>query len=1077
MPGARVEKSPNQNKQTYDISAWCDASISKLNSKDKKRFGKRKAAIIAYFTTAESLEGIARRYGFPVPLLQRWVDKSLLLHEDGQPWGFRALVPGATVVDHTPSSSTEDNTPAVSDESAVAGTDTVEREETAIESEPEQDGREENVVESRPELNEDIAEMVAVLPDEDSAVAEEAIQSNTDTHEAIEFSDDAALVATITPVAPTPVLPETPIPPIFEVEDEEGLSSSVTEEEEPTLEDEITTVLELAGPLLEDETGVVEEQSGEDEKDGEIPAVATEVPDVGVGALKGVDTPVAPTNGKYHHTGAHVAVASITRPLPLTYLHDTGSIKGAGSTGYPAAKKMAYRMVRKRWVREDRTQHKRKRLITIVSLVAVAILLIGVGLPLGTGLAAYSAYNNIRSIAYDGIDHLMAVKDLFATAKSDPIGALNADKLKEAQGNFSSAEADFLQLQSLLNEPDVQSAVAQFAPQYSSRLGMAEHLLQVAVDASQMGNELSNVGIIGANIIHSSPLASGSTKPLITSSDIATIEGSLVHAQYYLDDIQTQMSQVSLKELPISASQQEQLVSLMAEMPKIQSYITEAQGLIPAVSWLLGVGQARHFLVQTMDNAELRPGGGFTGQYGVLTIQDGRMGSLSLTDVAELDYNENGTAMGHLPPPGYSWMNFGNWGVRDSNLSADVPTDSRMVMADFEAEGGGPVDGDITFTPTFIGHIIDVTGPIHVPEYNEVITSKNLADRLHYYQQNYSAISREQQISGNYSHTGRKAFTSLLGKLLLEKVRGLPTSKLLLVLKNAVKDIQSRDLNIYFTNPIAENWLLAHDYGGALPSLKSQDGFSVVQANISISKASQYVHTTEQDSVKLDNQGGATHNLTITLDYQQKGPVYGFDTYADYIRVYAPPGAQLISADGFDTGKPLCQPSAPPPPSGGKGGTGGTGGTGNPPPPTGCGQYNTTSPDSNARYCPGGDYALGTHGYFQGEKSSAWPIDILGAPTATTSDLPGYTMWGGLTETPKNCISYITLSWYVPHVVHMTPGQSPYSIMVGKQGGMIPTVQISVDDSAIHGLKPFSYQKDIIADTLIALPKLPVKKK
>ncbi|MEO8971092.1 MAG: DUF4012 domain-containing protein, partial [Ktedonobacteraceae bacterium] len=878
-------------------------------------------------------------------------------------------------------------------------------------------------------------------------------------------------------VAPTPVIPETPIPPIFEDLAEEEQAQTTTEVAEPVLEDET-----IAVPEQTEEPSV---DNGEGEADSE-PLVAAEVPDAEFAALEDgetvhekfaaledVDVLVPHTNGKYNGTGAQVAVSSITRPIPVT------PHVGA-SSGYPATKKVGYyRKVRKRWTREDRVQHKRKRMLTIVSLVAVAILLIVVALPLGTGLAAYSAYNNIRTVAYDGIDHLMAVKDLFATAKSDPMGALNADKLKQAQGNFSAAEADFIQLQQMINQPDVQSAVAQFAPQYSSKLGMAQRLLQVAIDASQMGNELSGVGIIGANIIHSSPLASGSTKPLITATDIATIEGSLVHAQYYINDIQAQMSQVSLKELPISASQQGQLTSLLAEMPKIQSYITEAQGLIPAVSWLLGVGQARHFLIQTMDNGELRPGGGFTGQYGVLSLQDGRMGPLGLTDVAELDYNENGTAMGHLPPPGYSWMNFGNWGVRDSNLSADVPTDSRMVISDFEAEGGGTVDGDITFTPTFIGHIIDITGPIHVTDYNEVITSKNLADKLHFYQQNNAAISREQQISGNYSHTGRKAFTSLLGKLLLEKVRQLPTAKLLLVLKNAVKDIQSRDLNIYFTNPIAENWLLTHDYGGALPSLKSQDGFTVVQANISISKASQYVHTTEQDQVTLDAQGGATHNLTVTLDYQQKGPVYGFDTYADYIRVYAPPNAQFISADGFDTGKPLCSPSAPvpPPPPTAPVGTGGTGSTGNPPAPVGCSQYNTTSPDSNARYCPNGDYALGTHGYYQGEKSSAWAVDILGAPTATTSDLPGYTMWGGLTETPKNCISYITLSWYVPHVVHMVAGQSPYSIMVGKQGGMIPTIQITVDGSAIRGLKPFSYQKDIIADTLVSLPKLPVKKK
>src|SRR5260221_6121968 len=78
------------------------------------------------------------------------------------------------------------------------------------------------------------------------------------------------------------------------------------------------------------------------------------------------------------------------------------------------------------------------------------------------------------------------------------------------------------------------------------------------------------------------------------------------------------------------------------------------------------------------------------------------------------------------------------------------------------------------------------------------------------------------------------------------------------------------------------------------------DGFMVVQANISISKASQYVHTTYQDNIVLDAQGGATHNLAITLDYRQTGPVYGYDTYADYIPVYAPADAQLLGGDGFD---------------------------------------------------------------------------------------------------------------------------------------------------------------------------------
>jgi len=399
-------------------------------------------------------------------------------------------------------------------------------------------------------------------------------------------------------------------------------------------------------------------------------------------------------------------------------------------------------------------------------------------------------------------------------------------------------------------------------------------------------------------------------------------------------------------------------------------------------------------------------------------------------------------------------MNFGNWGIRDSNLSGDFPTTARMTMQLFQDEGGGPVDGDIAFTPSLIGHILDVTGPIKVPGYNETITSKNLEERLHYYQQDYSAIAREKQISGNYSKSGRKAFTSTLGKILLDRVRHLPVKQLMEVVKGAIKDIQSHDLQIYFTNPAVEGWLVQHGYSGSTDTFSKQDGFTVVQANISISKASQYVHTTEHDDVTLDAQGGAKHNLTITLNYQQKGPVYGYDTYADYIRVYAPQNAQFISGDGFDSGHALCTPGTPKPSPGSKG---------SPPTTSGCGQYNGYFP-SAARNCPNGNYSLGMRGFTLDGTSLAWPVDSLGPPTALRSDLPGRAMWGGMTETPKNCISTITVSWYVPHAVKKVNGQPSYTILVQKQAGYIPTIELAIDASAIKGLKNFTFKGDINAD-------------
>ena len=732
---------------------------------------------------------------------------------------------------------------------------------------------------------------------------------------------------------------------------------------------------------------------------------------------------------------------------------------------------LARRTIRRDWVRKQ-IRAKRKRTHIFVGGAVAAVMLFTLLLPVAAGLAAYNAYSSIRGVTLDGVSHLMAVKALLPVSKSDPTAALNTPKLQLARVQLTQAQGDFLQLQQLVNQPSIQTTLQQYAPQFVGKLGMAQRLVRVGIDVTQMGNELIGVALLGANVLHGSPLASGSTKPLITVADVSNIEAAMAHTLYYINDIRAQMSQVSLNDLPISASQKNELTSVLLLLPKVQSYVQQGQGLIDLVSWLLGVGQPRRFLVQTMDRAELRPGGGFTGQYGILQIQNGRMEPFSLQDVTELDYNSNGAELGRQAPPQYrSWMNFGNWGLRDSNLSGDFPTTAQLAMQVYQDEGGGPVDGDIAFTPTVIDHILNVIGPIKVPQYNETITAQNLEDRLHYYQQNSNAIALQQQKTGTHNAATRKAFTTLLGKLLLDKVRHLPVPTLMKIVQNATKDIQSRDLEIYFNNPQAEAWLVAHGYSGGMSTFSKQDGFMVVQANLSISKASQYVHTTYQDNIAIDTQGGATHTLTITLDYQQKGPVYGQNTYADYIRVYAPADAAFQWGNGFDTGKPLCTELQKPSSGGGNPVT--------PPPPQSgsshCGQAAASLP-SNERYCPDGNYNLsGPNSFVPGKGFMPWPVDSLGPPTEMTSDLPGRAMWGGLTVTPMNCISTITLSWYVPNVVKHTPGQPIYSVLVQKQGGYVPSVQISIDTSQLKGVKPYNFQGDLTADRVFALQVLKPK--
>lgn len=1092
MSSLHMDISPSVATRKYDISSWIEEDISKLSAREKKRYSKRKAAIEDYFTTKDSIEDITLRHHLSPEILLQLAEKCLMQHEDGTPWGYRALLPGVNVVNHAPPSNSKaegaaeeqeeiskphaELLPEDGSQNGHSGLD-----KTLLDHKDDQD--EGDTTKRQAVKIPAVSKTGEVVPpaSSDSEYEQEvmaagevntvAVDGEVAPVETTGLTTDEAVTATAEEHPEVSSAAEEEHPEVSSAAEEEHLEVSppmplleevAVEEDAATIEDEVTEPIEKE----QDETGGSPEAGI-----GEIIATneTLEIEEERAGTLSNAPVIVAPPalsdTGKYKRQLV-VRQSLVPAVLPLY---------GKGKRRVDV-KKIAHtrRSIRKRWIRDVQQSRRQKRFHRFMSVAVLAAVLFVVLIPVGTGLAAYNAYNTIRGVALDGVNRLLAVKTLLPVSKSDPTAVLDPLKLQQASGDLDRAESDFLQLQQLVNRPDVQSTIDQIAPQYGGKLDMAQRLVRVGIDVSRMGNEMIAVAQLAAGIVHGSPLATGSTRPLVTASDIANIEGTLVHGLYYIDDIRAQMSQVSLKDLPISAAQQKQLASVLTLLPKVQDLIQQGQGVIGIVSWLLGVGQARHFLVQTMDNGELRPSGGFTGQYGILEIQDGRVAPFSLKDVTQIDYNGNGSELGRQAPPAYrSWMRFGNWGLRDSNLSGDYPTTARMSMQVFQEEGGGPVDGDISFTPTFISHILDVVGPIHVADYNETITAQNLADKLHFYQQDPRAIYEQAQKTHTHNASTRKTFTNLLGKLLLDKVRHLKVNQIMSVVKYATKDIQSRDLEIYFTNPLAEAWLVQHSYSGAMDTFSQQDGFMVVQSNISISKASQFVHTTEQDNIVLDAQGGATHNLTITLDYKQTGPVWGFDTYADYIRVYTPPNAQFLGGDGFDTGKALCTPKPPP---GGTGGTGKppvpvpppTGGT--PPVPTNCGKYNSFFP-SNARYCPNGNYSLGI-GYVAGKGFTNWPVDSLGAPTGLASDLPGHAMWGGMTLTPKNCISYITLQWYVPHEVKHIPGQSPYSILVQKQGGYVPTVQLTVDTSAIKGLKPFSFDGNLVADRLFPLPAL-----
>ncbi len=717
----------------------------------------------------------------------------------------------------------------------------------------------------------------------------------------------------------------------------------------------------------------------------------------------------------------------------------------------------------KRWA--DRRAFARLAKLGRWRIVLLAVFLVAFFAPtLTIGAMAYKQYSDLRTWGLDGVHQLLAIKDLLpssstSSAQTGQQGSsgitdkakdvLNPKTLNIIKQDCLAAQSDFEKIHTMLSQRQGVIGFAMITP-LGAKVQDVEELSVVGIDAATLGAELATVGADFTNSFTTSPF-SPEGGPILSQKSFADVQQAAQDTLVALQDMQRHHSRVNLNALPISAAQKAQLAKYLPYLPKAIKDIQAVQPYLPLAGWALGVDKQRTYLIQTMDRSELRPSGGFNGSWGLLNINGGRVGSISMTDVTFVDYSSENHAYGQLPPPQYqSWWPFWNWGLRDANLSGDFPTSANFAISTYAKEEAAPKpDGDIMFSPLVIEHLLrpEVLGPITIPCYNVIVTSTNLEATLHYFQLDPNGLAKQNQCSPNNHQTSlRKRFTSALASALEDKVRSAPQSKLIDILNSLRQDLVTKDLEVWIANPQIESLLSKDHLNAAMLRDSSIDSTYIVNADIGVNKGAQFLTTTTTEYVTLDQDGNAYHNLLIQLDYHPTGNVYGYSTYRDFIRVYTSPNAIFTGGTGFDryTDPPLCYISSKPP---------------KPPVKGGIPVDTPTAPcqPADAAACASGTFFPGQSPGGKSEGSSDTYIDDVGKPTLLTSDEPGRAMFGGLAVIPPFCKGAVVLSWLVPHIAGTSAHHNqPYTFVEQRQSGSVTEFVLQINPasgakvSAIH---------------------------
>lgn len=158
----------------------------------------------------------------------------------------------------------------------------------------------------------------------------------------------------------------------------------------------------------------------------------------------------------------------------------------------------------------------------------------------------------------------------------------------------------------------------------------------------------------------------------------------------------------------------EPYATLVARADDLRPVVQTADRLTSLGPAMLGADGPRRYLVVSLNNAELRAGGGIPGALAVLTVDDG---AVSL---------ERQASTADVPPfaepvlpldPGVEQLFTDRVGryVQDTPLTPDFPTTAELTATMWEQSQGETLDGVAAIDPVALSYLLEATGGIDVP--------------------------------------------------------------------------------------------------------------------------------------------------------------------------------------------------------------------------------------------------------------------------------------------------------------------------------------------------------------------------
>lgn len=295
--------------------------------------------------------------------------------------------------------------------------------------------------------------------------------------------------------------------------------------------------------------------------------------------------------------------------------------------------------------------------------------------------------------------------------------------------------------------------------------------------------------------------------------------------------------------------------------------------------------QTRTFMIMLQNNMELRPGGGFLGQYAIIKINNGKVVSTFVEDANLLD--QRITVKVTPPRPIVRMLGLKSWKFRDSNFSPDFPTNVAKAEYFYRLSGRiADFDGVIAVNTDVFNDVLNLTGPITVPGYNVTFSSQDGALKLEEYVEKYYLTNP------GVDTQNRKNIMKDLAPAVIDKLFSLGNISKIADLMH--KEFKNRNIMVNFKDAALQGAAESVHWDGKVSQDWKADYLMMVDANMGALKTDYYMKRAVEYNIDL-----TTDRPTVTLNIKYANTATHGDwrtsDYHSYLRIYAPLGSTFVS--------------------------------------------------------------------------------------------------------------------------------------------------------------------------------------